>query len=142
MLFIVFRIGGSRFALAASHIERVLPLLAIRSAACTAGAIAGVCNFHGEAVPVFDLSQLAGLAPATKMLSTRLLIVRSHGKRVALLVEGATETAQIDPARFSLKSDSEITHSREWLGGFASHGTGFIQRVEVEPLIQAIQDVA
>src|SRR5262249_7395722 len=109
MLYIAFSIGAARYAVGALEVERVVPLLELSVAPESGGALAGVCNYHGEPVRVVDLSSLAGGEPAARLLSTRLIIVKHAGCRIGLLAEGVTETARIS--------------DESWVGGCAARGT-------------------
>ena len=58
MLFILFQIGRDRYALAASSIIEVLPLMNLKRVPCAPVGVAGVLNYRGTPVPVIDLNEM------------------------------------------------------------------------------------
>jgi chemotaxis signal transduction protein len=124
MLCIAFTIGAARYAVEALHVERVIPLLDITPVPRASTAIVGVCNYHGEPIPVVDVSVFAGHPPAARLLSTRLIVIKRDERRLALLAAGVTETARI-PAD-------------AWAGPYASRGTGFIRRIDLDLLMTTV----
>ena len=139
MLFLLFHLGADRYALPARDVVEVLPLVALKAVPAAPRGVAGLLNYHGEPVPVLDLSLLAVGRPAAARVSTRLLLTRLAGaapeQRVALLVERATEAAAIDPGAF-LPAGVASPGAR-YLGPVANDGRGFIQRIELEALLDA-----
>ena len=57
MLFVLCQIGVNRYALPASQVVEVLPLVRLMPLPQLAQGVAGVFNYRGQPVPVFDLSQ-------------------------------------------------------------------------------------
>jgi hypothetical protein len=56
---------------------------------------------------------------------------------MGLLAAGATDTAKIDSQVFQNAADSPADDA-DWLGPRARHGTGFIRRIELEPLARLV----
>jgi chemotaxis-related protein WspB len=75
MLFLLFHVGQERYALEASRIVEVVPLLDIEPLRHAPQGVAGVFNYRGRPVPAVDLSALALGRPARNLLSTRIIIV-------------------------------------------------------------------
>ncbi|KWD84323.1 chemotaxis protein CheW [Burkholderia ubonensis] len=145
MLFLLFELDGERYALEATRIVEVLALAPVKSIPGAPPWIAGAIDRHGKPVPVIDVAQLALGRAARRLRSTRLVVVRYHtpdaqpdagsaaGRMLGLIVEHATQTCRIDPARFA---DSGIAtpHAR-WLGPVAGDASGFVQWVDVRRMI-------
>ncbi|KVT73771.1 chemotaxis protein CheW [Burkholderia ubonensis] len=149
MLFLLFELDGERYALEATRIVEVLALAPLKSIPGAPPWIAGAIDRHGKPVPVIDVAQLALGRAARRLRSTRLVVVRYHtpdaqpdappdagsaaGRMLGLIVEHATQTCRIDPARFA---DSGIAtpHAR-WLGPVAGDASGFVQWVDVRRMI-------
>ncbi|KWE50442.1 chemotaxis protein CheW [Burkholderia ubonensis] len=141
MLFLLFELDGERYALEATRIVEVLALAPVKSIPGAPPWIAGAIDRHGKPVPVIDVAQLALGRAARRLRSTRLVVVRyrtpdappdaggAAGRMLGLIVEHATQTCRIDPARFA---DSGIAtpHAR-WLGPVAGDASGFVQWVDV-----------
>ena len=138
MLFLVFTLGQDRYALEATQVKEVLPLIDIRPLPQAPAGIAGVFDFRGQPVPVIDLSELVLGRRAEQCLSTRLIIVGypdSTGERrsLGLIAEKATTTVARDPRDFV---DAGIAHGQGLsLGPVASEAEGFLQWVDVRQLL-------
>ncbi|KVU45131.1 chemotaxis protein CheW [Burkholderia ubonensis] len=149
MLFLLFELDGERYALEATRIVEVLALAPVKSIPGAPPWIAGAIDRHGKPVPVIDVAQLALGRAARRLRSTRLVVVRyctpdaqpdappdsgsAAGRMLGLIVEHATQTCRIDPARFA---DSGIAtpHAR-WLGPVAGDASGFVQWVDVRRML-------
>jgi len=137
MLFILFQLGADRYALAASQVAEVLPLVTLKAIPRAPRGVAGLADYRGAAVPVLDLSALALGAPAAARVSTRLLLVRSAadggGRLLGLVAERATETLRRAPEDFQpTKVDNAGTR---WLGPVARDARGLVQRVDVDAML-------
>ncbi|HVZ33385.1 MAG TPA: chemotaxis protein CheW, partial [Polyangiaceae bacterium] len=59
MLFLLFHLGAEWYALDTAAVREVLPLLELRAIPKAPAGVAGVIDYHGLALPVIDLSELA-----------------------------------------------------------------------------------
>jgi len=75
MKVLVFHIGRERYALPLARIERVLPVARLTALPGAPPYVPGLLDLHGVAVPVIDLSKLAGSPPAAVRYDTRILLV-------------------------------------------------------------------
>lgn len=101
LLFLLFTLGGQRFALPARDIVEVLPQVALKPIPQAPGWVGGLFAYRGQIVPVIDLSHLALGRPATARTSTRLVLVHhTPGRCLGLVLEHASETLRCDPAQF------------------------------------------
>lgn len=83
-LMLIFRLGSERYALATSSIVEIIPRVALSrvhdaKAAAVSSAVsssmAGRFNYHGQVVPVLDLSQILRGTPSRPALGTRIIVV-------------------------------------------------------------------
>jgi chemotaxis-related protein WspB len=137
MLFLLLQLGEHRYALEASQVAAVLPLVAVMPIPQAPPALAGIFNYHGAPVPVIDLSQTLLGRPALRRLHTRIVLVHyfddsgaSHP--LGLIAERATETLHRDPADFTASGVS-LPH----LGPVATDARGLVQRIELHQLLPA-----
>jgi chemotaxis-related protein WspB len=138
MLFIVFQIGRDRYALAASGIIEVLPLMNLKRVPCAPAGVAGVFNYHGTPVPVIDLNEMTLAEPAAQRLSTRIILVKypleaQHPHPLGLIAEQATNMIRRSTQDFvepGLESENA-----PYLGRVANDTGGLIQWIEVERLL-------
>ena len=138
MTFLLFQIGADRYALEIRRVAEALPRVKLKTIPQAAAGIAGVFNYHGQPVPVVDLTALASGRPASQSLSTRLLVVHCAAadgtpRLLGLLAEQATATAQFEPQDF--KEPGVTTAGTPYLGPVTSDARGLIQRVEIEKLL-------
>jgi len=138
MLFVVFEIGDERYALEASQVSEILPLVRVRPVPHAPEGIVGVFDLRGRPIPVVDLSVLMQRRPAARLLSTRLIVVRypDNGgttQPLALVAEKATRTIRREPSAFV---DSGITgERRQFAAAMAIDDAGLIQRVSLTELL-------
>jgi len=133
MLFLLFQLGADRYALPVRHVREVLPLVELKKIPQAPPGVAGVFSFHGEAVPVLDLSEFILGQPARPSLSTRILLVHYRQHLLGLIAENTTETIRRDAADFI---DAGVTvGSAPYLGPVATDACGVIQRVELDLLL-------
>ena len=105
MLYLLFQLGKSRYALEASRVIEVVPLLAIQQLPQAPRGVAGIFNYRGRAVPAVDLGALTLGQPASERFSTRIIIVNYPDDSgaihlVGLIAEHATELLRKDPKDF------------------------------------------
>lgn len=140
MLYLVFQLGGDRYALDVSEIIELLPLVDIRRIPQSPPGVAGVFDRRGTPVPVIDLSELTLGTPARRRLSTRLIVARyqddrGNARALGLIAEHATDTLRrtaadfIDPGVGGLEAP--------YLGPVTKDASGLVQRIEVNKLLPA-----
>lgn len=138
-LFLLFRLGDDRYAVAADAVLRVLPLQALKQLPGTPDWVAGVLVHGGAPVPVIDLSRLALGRPARQLTSTRIVLVtyRHRGQgaahTLALILEGVTETGHRNPADF-VPCGLDSPRAR-YLGPVLDEADGMLQWVDVDALL-------
>jgi chemotaxis-related protein WspB len=138
VLFLLFRLGTDRYALDATQVAEVLPLVAVTRLPQAPPAVAGIFNYRGAPVPAIDLSQLALGRAALRSLSTRIILVRFPGDAgvtypLGLIAERATETLRRKPADFVASGVSNA--AARYLGPVAMDEHGPVQRIELGELL-------
>lgn len=130
MLFLIFHLGGDRYALEASRVVEVLPLVNIKRLPQAPKGVAGVFMYRGHPVPALDISELTIGRPAVERMSTRIVVVNytdESGKahRLGLIAERATDLIRRNPAAFA-GSGIKI-QAAPYLGPVLADSTGPIQ---------------
>jgi len=138
MLFLLFQIGTDRYALEASRVVEVIPLLGLKKIPQAPVGVAGLFNFRGMAVPALDLAAMTTGQPAAERLSTRILIVRTetaddHGRLVGLIAEHATTMLRKNPDDFV--NPGIMPAATPYLGPVLLDEAGVIQWVQVQKLL-------
>jgi chemotaxis-related protein WspB len=139
MLFILFQIGGDRYALSAGSIIEVLPLMNLKRVPCAPSGVAGVLNYRGTPVPVIDLNEMMMAQPAARRLSTRIILVKyplddQHPRVLGLIAEHATNMIRRSIRDF-IETGVESADAR-YLGRVTNDTGGLIQWIEVERLLK------
>ena len=138
-LFLVFRIGGQRFALDTREVVEVLPRLPLKPIARTPAWVAGVLAHRGALVPVVDISALSFGQPAPQRTSTRLVLVhyRADPARpdllLGLIIEQASNTLRCDPAEF--RPYGLDNRDAPYLGPVREDAQGLLQWIGVQDLL-------
>jgi len=106
MLFLLFQLGEDRYALEATRVVEVVPLVELKPLDPAPPGLAGIFNYRGRPVPAVDLCSLALGRPANRHFSTRIVMVNyADGTGVShllgLIVEQATGILKQDPLAFA-----------------------------------------
>ncbi|NBA94497.1 chemotaxis protein CheW [Pseudomonas sp. R5(2019)] len=138
-LFLTFRIGAERFALAVTEVAEVLPLQTFKPIAQTPHWVRGVFAHRGELVPVIDMSALSFGQSAPQRTSTRLVLVHYRFDPLrpqlllGLILEQATDTLRCDPALF--RDTGLDNRDAPYLGSVLEDEKGLLQWVSVQALL-------
>ena len=138
MLFVLFQLGEDRYALDASRVVEVVPLLTLKELPQAPKGVAGIFNYRGQPVPAIDLSQLTLGRRAAERLSTRIIIINytdsSGGKHlIGLVTERATEMLRRDPKDF-LEPGIRVA-AAPYLGPVLMDDKGAIQWIDENRLL-------
>jgi chemotaxis-related protein WspB len=130
MLFLLFQLGKDRYALQASRVVEVLPLVDLKKIPNAARGVAGIFNHRGRPVPAIDLSELTTGRPAGERLSTRIILVnypddRGRNHPLGLIAERVTETIERESSDFT-EPGLKLSNA-PYLGPVLMDGHGCIQ---------------
>ena len=99
LLHVVFKVGGSEYALPAGDVLQMESFTAATPVPGTQPWVTGIMQVRGRIVPVLDVRKRFGLAAAEHTVDTRV-VVATHGERaVALLVDSAREVIKLEEAQ-------------------------------------------
>ncbi|WP_425272943.1 chemotaxis protein CheW [Phytopseudomonas punonensis] len=138
-LFLLFSMGGDRYALDVQEVVEVLPLRRCKSIPSAPGWVAGIFVFRGTPVPVIDLTAQALGQPAVVRTSTRLVVVRYQPRAsgpvrlLGLILEQASDTLR-SPAEAFVDSGVILPDVR-YLGPVLKSEQGLVQWVRVADLL-------
>lgn len=138
MLFIALKIGKGDYALAASSIVEVLPLVNLKPVPRAPKGIAGLFDYRGVPVPVIDLSLLATGVPCRDSMTTRIAVVNyagSNGKlnRLGLVAEHLTNAFHEEATAFEPPGVAPL--ETPFLGPVIRRSDRIIQLIEVEKIL-------
>jgi chemotaxis-related protein WspB len=134
MKVMVFHIGKERYALPLTSVLRVLPVAALKALPGAPPYVRGLLDLHGEALPVIDLSALAGMPPNAVRYDTRILLVEvpagGRRRRLGLKAERVTGVASIAGPL----TDAGVV-AAPWLGQVAAAPEGMLQLLDPDRLL-------
>lgn len=84
---VIFRLGGQPFAIPVETVSEVVPYAWLATPPRMPSFIQGVLNLGGVAVPVLRLDRLLGLPSAVIGLNASILVMKTGGAPLGLLVE-------------------------------------------------------
>ncbi len=138
MLLLLFRISDNRYALDATEVVEVVPLVELKLIPQAPAFVAGLFDYRGTAVPVIDLCQLGSGRSCQPRMTSRIILITYTGPgggqhTLGLLAEQVTETIKLTREEFT---DSGITISdAPYLGDMAHTDKGIIQLVKTRYLL-------
>jgi purine-binding chemotaxis protein CheW len=92
---VVVRLGTGRFAVSLASVAEVGRVPSVTRVRGTPVWVAGVANWRGRILPVFDLRSLLGAPESALGTGARLLVLSTDGVSVGLLVEAVEGTAVV-----------------------------------------------
>ena len=140
MLYLLFEVAGQQYAIEASRIVEVLPLVQVTVIPRAPSEVAGIFSFRGRPVPLIDLRRLTLRRPARPRFSTRIILVSYPGhdaseQLLGIIAERVTETTRRAPGDFV---PTGISNPRTpYLGAAASSPEGLVQRIDLQLLLPA-----
>ena len=115
---IVFTLDSQRYALPLEDVEWVVQPTKLTLLTGSPGAHIGTVNIHGWRVPVVSLRKLHGRAERDLTPGNRLIILRRHDRKVALLVDSVLDGITCDDSTIAPEAPAAVypdTHGSEGL---------------------------
>lgn len=125
MRVLVVVVGGRRFALDATEIAEVLPVVEHRPAGTGPRWLLGLFNLRGALVPLVDLSIVVDDAPTSPRLGSRIVVIRLE---MELFEGGATRVGLLVPEVVGLSE-------RDFAADGAHPGFAFVGAPHLGPTI-------
>jgi chemotaxis-related protein WspB len=138
MIYLIFELGGDRYALAAQQVVEVLPLMDSKTLPGAPTGVTGLINYRGKPVPLVDLTLLLLGQPCARRMSTRIILLSSvtasgEPHLIGLLAERVTETIRRQDSDF--KHVSTGSRSSTISGPVLTEGSTLVQRVDVHDIV-------
>jgi chemotaxis-related protein WspB len=138
MLFLLFQIGNDRYALEASRVVEVVPLLTLNKIPQAPKGVAGFFYYRGRPVPAVDLCELNQDRPARERLSTRIIVINhpdagGSNRLLGLIAEQATGLLRKEINDFA-DPDAQMSIARG-LGPMIMDEHGAIQCIHEQRLL-------
>jgi chemotaxis-related protein WspB len=136
-LLLMFYIGDKKYAIDATTVEEIIPLVKIESIAEVSESIMGYINYRGTMIPVIDLALSIMGKPSQKLLSTRIIVINTaqlglESGLVGMIAEKVTETRHIDENDIKYPA---IEESEKTLNGVLYGNEGIVRRLKFDHLL-------
>lgn len=119
---VVVRIADERYAVAASHVWRVVGAPDIAPVPGASHTLLGVINLHGEVLPVFDPRPVLGLAADAAPARGHVLVLGGDRAELGLAVDAADEVTRLAADQLHAAPDSLAAERRELVRGVTQRG--------------------
>jgi purine-binding chemotaxis protein CheW len=134
-LHVVFKVGGSEYALAASEILQMESYTGATAVPGTAAYVAGIAQVRGKVVPVVDVRVRFGLPPVEPTLDSRLVVAQAGDRPVALLVDSAREVLKLDPGQIEPPPPALADEAQGYVRAVARVGARLILLIDFHRVI-------
>jgi purine-binding chemotaxis protein CheW len=135
VLHVLFKVGGAEYALPYSD---VLHLESFASATKVPGAaphVAGLMQVRGRVLPVIDLRLRFGLDAHQVTADSRVVVVQSGPRAIALLADSAREVAKIDPQDYRPAPEMVADGGRGFVRQVARAGQRLVMLIDLPKVI-------
>lgn len=134
--YVLFALAGATYALRSDDIQQLEMVGTPTPVPNAPGYVDGVVSVRGQVLPVINLRARFGFPRVPQDLRSRLIIVRSLGRSVGLVVDSAREFASIPPQSVKPLPDGVAGLSGRYLSGVAQHGERLTLIVDVAELLR------
>lgn len=128
---VVFAVADRRFAVALADAAGVIRAVAVRALADLPEVVAGVIDYHGSLIPVFDLRRRLRLPGRALHPDDQFLLVRTARRLVALVVDAVEGLGEF-PADTVLPVAEIAGANGGLVAGVVSHAAGIVVIHDVE----------
>jgi purine-binding chemotaxis protein CheW len=135
LLHVLFKVAGSEYALPYSD---VLHMESFAGATRVPGAppyVAGLMQVRGRVLPVIDLRVRFGLEPQALTPDSRVVVVQSGKRALALLADSAREVVKIDPGEYRAAPEMVAETGQGFVKSVAHAGTRLVMLIDLQKVI-------
>jgi purine-binding chemotaxis protein CheW len=133
--YVLCELAGATYALRSDDIQQLEMVGSVTPVPNAPGYVDGVVSVRGQVIPVVNLRARFGFPRADHDVRSRLVVVRSGGRTVGLLVDSAREFADIPPDSIKPLPEGVGALSGEYLHGVAQRGERLLLILDVSRLL-------
>lgn len=126
-----FCLDQLRYALPVSDVLTIERAVSITPVSKAPASVAGVINFHGDIIPVFDLRKLFGLPAREVRLEDRFIIAHTSQRLVALVADSVAGVCDHDGRDTSTANAGGSKH----LSGIVTKDHGTVLLADLESIL-------
>lgn len=125
---------NTEFALEVRSVQEIIRLIEITRVPHAPKAVTGVINLRGNIIPVMDLRIKFGLTPIVETDNTRIIISKSEGKKLGLIVDDVSEVVTLDVSSVQLPPVVEDEEKTEYIKGVGKIGERLLLILDLKKL--------
>ncbi len=114
---VAFSLAGEVFALPVEPVREVVRVTSLTRVPHAPQPIRGVTNMRGRVIPVIDLRLRIELPPKELDRASRVIVVRSRGRQLGLLVDAVHQVIHIDLNQVQPPPEDVMTVQSDYLSG-------------------------
>ncbi|MFA5074375.1 MAG: chemotaxis protein CheW [Nitrospirota bacterium] len=114
--FLTFRLSGEEYALPVEIVREVLKIRSCTPVPNAAAHVLGITSLRGAVLPVVDLCGRLGLAPGSRDVKSRILVLNTDEEDIGLVVDRVTGVLKV-PHDAIQPVPEHIEHGAELLDG-------------------------
>jgi len=134
--YVLCELAGATYALRSDDIEQLEMVGQLTPVPNAPSFVEGITSVRGRVIPAINLRARFGFERAPHNLRSRLVVVRSGGRSVGLIVDSAREFAGIPAERIQPPPDGLADMSSRYLRGMAHIGERLVLIIDVAELLR------
>ncbi|HEY0713762.1 MAG TPA: chemotaxis protein CheW [Polyangia bacterium] len=134
-LHVLFKVGGSEYAVAASEVLHLESFVTATKVPGAPAHVTGLMQVRGRVVPIIDLRQRFGVGVHEPSSLSRVLVVQVGARAVALLADSAREVMKIDTAEFREAPEMVVDAGQGFVKSVTQTGGRLIMLVDLEKVV-------
>jgi purine-binding chemotaxis protein CheW len=134
--FVLFELAGATYAIRSSSVQQLEMIEHITPVPNADNSVAGVVFSRGQVIPAISLRKRFGFPEVPHDIRSRLIVVRSEGRSVGLIVDAAREFKRIPPESIEPPSETLGSTTGEYLEGISIGDDRMILVLKLDELIR------
>jgi purine-binding chemotaxis protein CheW len=134
--YVLCELAGATYALRSDDIEQLEMVGQLTAVPNAPAFVDGVTSVRGRVIPALSLRARFGFDRAPHDLRSRLIVVRSGGRSVGLIVDSAREFAKIPADTIQPPPEGLADMSSRYLHGMAHIGDRLVLIIDVAELLR------
>lgn len=135
--YILFELAGAHYALRSREIQQLEMVGAVTPVPNSPPFVEGVVSVRGQVIPAINLRARFGFPRKDADMRSRLLVVRTEGRAVGMIVDSAREFISISPDTIQPPPEGVTGLSGQYLEGVAHVSDRLVLILDPKQIIDA-----
>jgi purine-binding chemotaxis protein CheW len=140
--YVLFELAGATYAVRSSAVQQLEMIEHITPVPNADKSVAGVVFSRGQVIPAISLRKRFGFPEVAYDIRSRLIVVRTDGRSIGLIVDAAREFKRIPADSIEPPSETLGSTSGEYLEGIAIGDDRMILVLKLDELIRTTVEVS